>query len=210
MQANEAKRIAEQAEGADARDRTREAMPNFGARPKILLHFMKGRIFLTLMETIMRIPVELKYFEGLVKLARRRKDEETGRNQIVTVNNTLVIRRISMNKTYQGKTMHLPMEVNNGMIEGLVDIGASMSIMVASIVQELEIMHLVLGHETYKTTFGTVTTALGRLNDIHVHVGNVVYSMVFLVVDIDTYDLLLGLDFLMKIGAVVDVEKGTI
>jgi len=30
------------------------------------------------------------------------------------------------------------------------------------------------------------------------------------VVDTDTYDLLLGLDFLMKIGAVVDVEKGTI
>jgi hypothetical protein len=34
--------------------------------------------------------------------------------------------------------------------------------------------------------------------------------MVFLVVDTNTYDLLLGLDFLMKIGAVVDVEKGTI
>jgi hypothetical protein len=34
--------------------------------------------------------------------------------------------------------------------------------------------------------------------------------MVFLVVDIDTYDLLLNLDFLMKIGAVVDEEKGTI
>jgi hypothetical protein len=34
--------------------------------------------------------------------------------------------------------------------------------------------------------------------------------MVFLVIDTDTYDLLLGLDFLMKSGAVVDVEKGTI
>ncbi len=31
----------------------------------------------------------------------------------------------------------------------------------------------------------------------------------FFVVDIDTYDLLLGLNFLMKIGAVIDVEKGT-
>jgi hypothetical protein len=34
--------------------------------------------------------------------------------------------------------------------------------------------------------------------------------MVFLVVDTNTYDLLLGLDFLMKIGAVVNVKKGTI
>ncbi len=41
-------------------------------------------------------------------------------------------------------------------------------------------------------------------------VGNVVCNMVFLVVDIDTYDLLLGLDFLMKIGAMVDVEKNII
>jgi len=34
--------------------------------------------------------------------------------------------------------------------------------------------------------------------------------MIFLVVDIDSYDLLLGLDFLIKIGAIVDVEKGVI
>ncbi len=30
--------------------------------------------------------------------------------------------------------MHLPMEINNGMIEGLVDIGASMSVMAISII----------------------------------------------------------------------------
>jgi hypothetical protein len=30
--------------------------------------------------------------------------------------------------------------------------------------------------------------------------------MTFMVVDTDNYDVLLGLDFLMKIGAIVDVE----
>jgi predicted aspartyl protease len=89
------------------------------------------------------------------------------------------------------------MKINNGVIEGLVDIGASMLIMAASIIRELGIMHLVLGHETYKMTSSTVTTALGRLDDIPMCVGNLVCSMVFLVVDIDTYDFLLGLDFLM-------------
>jgi hypothetical protein len=34
--------------------------------------------------------------------------------------------------------------------------------------------------------------------------------MVFLVVDTNNYDMLLGLDFLMNIGVVVDVEKGVI
>jgi hypothetical protein len=67
-----------------------------------------------------------------------------------------------------------------------------------------------LGSALYKITLGIVTIALGRLDDIHVRVGNVVCNMVFLVVDTDTYDLLLGLDFFMKIRAVVDVEKDTI
>jgi hypothetical protein len=34
--------------------------------------------------------------------------------------------------------------------------------------------------------------------------------MTFMVVDTDSYDVLLGLDFLMKIGAIVDVEQGLI
>jgi len=34
--------------------------------------------------------------------------------------------------------------------------------------------------------------------------------MAFMVVDTDSYDLLLGLDFLMKIEAVFDVKKGII
>jgi len=71
-------------------------------------------------------------------------------------------------------------------------------------------MHLVSRHETYKTASRTITITLGRLDDIPMRVGNVVCNMVFLVVDTNTYDLLLGLDFLMKIGAMVDVEKGII
>jgi hypothetical protein len=67
--------------------------------------------------------------------------------------------------------------------------------------------HAFSGHETYKTASRTVTTPLGRLDDIHVRVNNVVCYMVFLVVDIDTYDLLLGLDLFVKIGAVINVEK---
>jgi predicted aspartyl protease len=65
------------------------------------------------------------------------------------------------------------------MIERLVDTGAFMLVMAASIIKKLGIMHLVSRHKTYKTTSRTVTTTLGRLDDIHVHVGNVVCNMVF-------------------------------
>jgi len=78
-------------------------MPDFGTRSKILLHFMKGQISLILVETIMKVLGKLEYLEGLVKLARKKKDEETNRNQVAIVNNTLVVRRISMNKTYREK-----------------------------------------------------------------------------------------------------------
>jgi predicted aspartyl protease len=43
------------------------------------------------------------------------------------------------------------MEINNYVVEGLVDIGASMSVMAAAVVRELGIMHLVTSSETYKT-----------------------------------------------------------
>jgi len=74
---------------------------------------------------------------------------------------TPMIRRLSINKTHRSKTLHLSVEVNSYLVEGLVDTGASMSVMVAIVVRELGLMHLVSGFETYKTASGTLTQALG-------------------------------------------------
>jgi hypothetical protein len=82
--------------------------------------------------------------------------------------------------------------------------------MVTIVVRKLGIMHLVLDHKTYKTTLRTITQALKRIIDILVTTGKVVCQMIFLVVDMDIYNLLLGFDFLMKIGAVINVGKGII
>ncbi len=90
-------------------------------KSKILSHFIKGKIFLTPMEIILIIPRELEYLEGLVKLARRRKDVEGQRSQIATIHSTLAIKRVNVNKT-----LHLVVKINQAMIEGLVDIGGSM------------------------------------------------------------------------------------
>jgi len=60
----------------------------------------------------------------------------------------------------------------------------------------------------YKIALGTIIQALGKIVDIHVIIGKVVCQMIFLVVDIDSYDLLLRLDILMKIRTIIDVEKG--
>ncbi len=107
--------------------------------------------------------------------------------------------KIYINKTHQSKTLHLLVEINNYVVEKLVDTRASMSIMVVVVVRELGIMHMVIGFKTYKTTSKVVTQALGRINEVPVKVGGVQCTMTFMVVDTDKYDVLLGLDFLIKL-----------
>jgi predicted aspartyl protease len=179
-------------------------------KSKILSHFIKGKISLTLMEIVLMIPGELEHLESLVKVARRKKDAEAANNQVSMVSVAPTLRRICINKTHRSNTLHLSIEVNSYLVEGLVDTGASMSVMAAIVVRELGLMHLVSGSETYKTASGMVTQALGRIDEVPVKVGGVQCTMTFMVVDTNSYDVLLGLDFLIKIGAIVDVERGLI
>jgi predicted aspartyl protease len=179
-------------------------------KSKILSHFIKGKVSLTPMETVMMIPGKLEHLENLVKVARRKKDEEAANTQVTMVSAVPTLRRLCISKTHRSKTLHLSVEVNQCLIEGLVDIGASMSVMAAAVVRELGLMHLVTRSEAYKTASGTLTQALGRIEEVPIKVGGVQCRMTFMVVDTDSYDVLLGLDLLIKIGAIVDVEKGLI
>jgi hypothetical protein len=85
-----------------------------------------------------------------------------------------------------------------------------MLVMAARIVKKLGIMHMVFGTKIYKTSSSTITKTLGMIIDLLVKVGNIQCNMVFLIVDSNSYDILLGLNFLMKIGTIVDVGKGVI
>ncbi len=102
------------------------------------------------------------------------------------------------------------MEINNYVVEGLVDTSASMFVMAADVVKELGIMHMVTRSETYKIASRVITHTLGRINDVPIKVGSVQCTMTSMVMDTNNYDVLLGLDFLRKIGAIVDVEWGLI
>jgi len=179
-------------------------------KSKILSHFIKGKISLSPMETVLMIPGELEHLESLVKLVRRKKDAEIVNDQVSVVSLVPAIRRIYVNKTNMSKTLHLPVGINRCVVEGLVDTGASIFVMAATIVRELGMMHLIVGSKTYKTALGVVTQALGRIDEVPMMVGGVQCTMTLMVMDTDSYDVLLGLDFLIKIGAIVDVERGLI
>jgi predicted aspartyl protease len=179
-------------------------------KSKILSHFIKGKISLSPMETVLMIPGELEHLESLVKLARRKRDSETTENQVSVVSATPSLRKVYVSKMHRSKTLHLPVEISDCIIEGLLDTRASMSMLATAVVRELGMMHLVTGNESYKTASGAITQALGLVDGVQVKIGGVQCAMTFMVVDTDGYDVLLGLDFLMKIGAVVDVERGLI
>ncbi len=131
-------------------------------RSKILSHFIKGKVSLSPMETILMIPGELEHLESLVKLARRKRDSEATENQVSVFSTIPSLRKICINKTHWSKTLHLLVEISNYIVEGLVDTGAFMSMMAAAVVRELGMMHLVTSTETYKTASGIITQALGR------------------------------------------------
>jgi hypothetical protein len=70
----------------------------------------------------------------MVKLARKKHNEGTKIANFTKVEGTHVIHKISINQNYHSKPLHLLVEIGNNFVEGLVDIGAYMSMMFATIV----------------------------------------------------------------------------
>jgi hypothetical protein len=98
---------------------------NFAKNPtihsKILDHFIKGKISLSPMETILVIPGELESLKSLVKLARKKCNEGLKTFNLTKVEGFHAIRRISINKNHCNKTLHFLVEISNNLIKGLVD-----------------------------------------------------------------------------------------
>ncbi len=95
-------------------------------RSKISMHFIKRKISLSPMETVLVIPRELKSLESLVKLAKKKHDEGLKSINLIEVEKPTIIH--SVHKNHHNKTLHLLVEINNHLVEGLVDTSASMSI----------------------------------------------------------------------------------
>jgi len=140
---------------------------------KILHHFIKRNFFLFPIKIILIIFDELESLESLVKLARKNHDESLKTINLTKVEGSHAIQRISITKNCHNKTLRFLVEISNNLIKGLVHISAFMSIMSATIIQKLGIMHLVFGSKSYKTASSVVTQALVRINELPVQIGDV-------------------------------------
>jgi hypothetical protein len=102
------------------RSRLVESLKEGSIGSKIFTHFIKGKISLLPMETILSIPSELEYVESLVKLARNKHDKNIIITNVIGVERMPTIYRICINKSHCSKTLHLLVEINNNLVEGLV------------------------------------------------------------------------------------------
>jgi len=89
------------------------------------------------METIMSILGELEYLKSLVKLALKKKDDSLKSSNLIKLEKMPTIHKICINKSHWNQTLHMLVEVNNHLVEGLVDTRASMSTMATRVVCEL-------------------------------------------------------------------------
>jgi hypothetical protein len=85
-----------------------------------------------------------------------------------------------------------------------------MLVISTSTIQELGLMHLVVGLESYKTTLQIVMQPMGRVEFFLMKVGGMKCFTTYMVVDMHSYNILMGLNFLMKIGVIIDVKRGLI
>lgn len=180
---------------------------NLTVYSKLLHHFIKRKFSLFPIETILTILEELESLENLVKLARKKPDEGLKIVNLTKVEGSHAIQRININKNCCNKMLHLLVEISNDLIKGLVDISASMSIMSAIIIQKLSIMHLVFGSEFYKIASNVVIQILVKINELLIQIGDVQCLMNFMVVDTNSYEILLELYFFIKMVAVIDGSK---
>jgi hypothetical protein len=83
------------------------------------------------------------------------------------------LHKISINKNHCSKTLHLLVEINNNLVEGLVDTSISKLVMSTTVVHEFGMMHLVSGFESYETTSRVVTQTLSRIFELLFRIGDV-------------------------------------
>jgi hypothetical protein len=103
----------------------------------------------------------MESLESLVKWSKKKKDEGLKSINLTKVEGPPAVRKINIHKNSHNKTLHLLVELNNNLLEGLVDTNASMSVMFATVVCELGIMHLVFRFKAYKMASRVVRQPLG-------------------------------------------------
>ncbi len=98
-----------------------ETMKEGSSRSKKIHTFHQRQDCIISYWKIISIPKELEYLEILVKVTRRKWNENLKSSNIIRIKGTPTIRMISSNKSHHSKTLYLLVEISNHLMEGLVE-----------------------------------------------------------------------------------------
>jgi hypothetical protein len=105
--------------------------------------------------------------------------------------------------------LFLDLQINNHSIRVIVDTGAQISLLPISFAQKCQV-HYLIDERCQTTTIGIgVQKSIGRIHSLPLNIGGCVFTNPFVVVDGPLQAPLLGVDWLLKNRAVIDLSTGT-
>lgn len=103
--------------------------------------------------------------------------------------------------------LQIPCEINGFIIPAIVDTGAQVTVMSESCAKRCHISDQIDGRYSGKAVGIGSSDILGRINDLSMRVGPVSYLNKVSILRQSRVDLIIGLDFLRRFGAEINLEK---
>ena len=171
--------------------------------------FNKIEVNIPFSEALTQMPHNAKFMKDI--LNRKRKIVEEGVVSL-TATCSAVIQRSLPIKMQDPSIFIIPCTIGNSeMGKALCDFGASINLMPLSVVKRLSLGELTPTAMTLQMAGRTLAQPEDILKDVLIKVGNFIFPMDFVVIDIEEdkqIPLLLGRPFLSTRVALIDVKKG--
>ena len=171
--------------------------------------FKKIEINIPFAEALAQMPNYAKFLKDILSKKRRFVEEEVV--SLIAIR-SIVIQRSLPVKIQDPGTFTIPCTIGNVEFKkALCDSRASINLMPLSVVKRLSLGELTPLAMTLQMAYRTMENLEGVLEDVLIKVGNFIFLIDFVVMDMEEdtqVSLLLGRPFLTTGAALIDVKKG--
>jgi DNA damage-inducible protein 1 len=148
------------------------------------------------------------YIDGFVNSSEQRRILEQIRRDRIE-DNLRYAHEHAPESLLEYSLLFVDLKINNHDIRVIVDTGAQISLLPMSAVQQCDV-HYLVDRRCQTTTVGIgVQRSIGRIHSLQLNIGGCVFTNPFVVVEGPLQTPLLGVDWLMKNRALIDLTSGT-
>ena len=116
----------------------------------------------------------------------------------------------SDDECFQFEPLQIPCEINGFIIPAIVDTGAQVTVMSESCARRCRIANQIDGRYSGQAVGIGSSDILGRIDELLMRVGPITYHNKVSILRQSRVDLIIGLDFLRRFGAEINLEKKTL